>query len=186
MGQTLWFASRACGMVALLLLTLTVVLGALHTGRVSHAAWPRFVVHALHRNLALLAVVFVAVHVATAIIDPYAGIGWIDAVAPFASSYHPFWTGLGAVALDLFAALVVTSLARTHLPLAWWRRLHWSAYALWPIALAHGLGIGGADSGLGWVRAVDVACALTVVAAVVARLRARHPDTEARRALGLR
>jgi methionine sulfoxide reductase heme-binding subunit len=186
MGQTLWFASRACGMVALLLLTGTCVLGALHTGRVSHAAWPRFVLHGLHRNLALLAVVFVAVHVATAIVDPYAGIGWIDAVVPFASSYHPFWTGLGAAALDLFGAIVVTSLVRTLLPLAWWRALHGSAYALWPLALAHGLGLGGPDSALGWVRAVDAACALALLAAVAARLRSRHPDTVARRALETR
>jgi hypothetical protein len=185
MGQTLWLASRACGMVALLLLTGTSVLGALHTGRAAHAAWPRFVLHGLHRNVALLAVVFVAVHVATAIVDPYAGIGWIDAVVPFESSYHPFWTGLGAAALDLLAALVVTSLTRTRLPLAWWRGLHRTAYGLWPVALAHGFGSGG-DGRLGWVRAVDVACALAVLAAFVARLRARHPDTAARRAVGSR
>jgi DMSO/TMAO reductase YedYZ heme-binding membrane subunit len=183
MGQTLWFASRACGVVALVLLTGTTALGALHTGRAASAAWPRFVLHGLHRNLALLAVVFVAVHVATAIIDPYAGIRWIDAVVPFASRYHPFWTGLGAGALDLLAALVVTSLVRTRLPLAFWQRLHRTAYGLWPVALAHGLGLGGRDSGLGWVRAIDLACALAVAAALVARLRARHPDTEARRAL---
>lgn len=186
MGQTLWFASRACGVVALALLTGTTVLGALHTGRAASAAWPRFVLHGLHRNLALLAVAFVAVHVATAIVDPYAGIRWIDAAVPFASSYHPFWTGLGAAALDLLAALVATSLVRTRLPLLLWQRLHRAAYGLWPVALAHGLGIGGGDSRLGWVRGIDVACAVAVAAAVVARLRARHPDTDARRALGLR
>jgi sulfoxide reductase heme-binding subunit YedZ len=182
MGQTLWFASRACGLVALVLLTGTTALGALHTGRAASPAWPRFVLHGLHRNLALLAVVFVAVHVATAIIDPYAGIRWIDAVVPFASAYHPFWTGLGAAALDLLAALVTTSLVRTHLPLAFWQHLHRTAYGLWAVALAHGLGLGGDDSRLGWVRAIGVGCALIVSAAVVIRLRARHPDTEARQA----
>ena len=181
MGQTLWFASRACGLVALVLLTGTTALGALHTGRAASAAWPRFVLHGLHRNLALVAVVFVAVHVVTAIIDPYAGIRWIDAVIPFASAYHPFWTGLGAAALDLLAALVTTSLVRTHLPLAFWQQLHRTAYALWPVALVHGLGLGGSDSRLGWVRAIDAACALAVAGAVVARLRAHHPDTDARR-----
>jgi DMSO/TMAO reductase YedYZ heme-binding membrane subunit len=186
MGQTLWFASRACGLVSLVLLTATTVLGALHTGRAASATWPRFVLHGLHRNLALLAVVFVAVHVAAAIIDPYAGIRWIDAVIPFASRYHPFWTGLGATALDLLVALVVSSLVRTHLPLAFWQRLHRAAYGLWPVALIHGLGLGGSDSELGWVRAIDVACALAVAAAIAARLRARHPDTEVRRAMELR
>jgi DMSO/TMAO reductase YedYZ heme-binding membrane subunit len=182
MGQTLWFASRGCGLVALALLTGTTVLGALHTGRAASAGWPRFVMHGLHRNLALLAVVFVAVHVASAIIDPYAGIHWIDAVVPFTSAYHPFWTGLGAAALDLLTALVMTSLVRTHLPLAFWQHLHRTAYGLWPVALVHGLGLGGGDSRLGWVRAIDAACVLAVAAAVVARLRARHPDTDARHA----
>ncbi len=182
MTQSLWFASRACGLVALVLLTGVMVLGALHTGRTSSAAWPRFVLHAVHRNLALLAVVFVAVHVATSILDPYAGIRWIDAVVPFASNYQPFWTGLGAAAGDLLLALVATSLVRTRLPLRLWRGLHLAAYGLWPVAFVHGLGSGGADSTRGWVLVVDAGCAMAVAVAVALRLRARHPDTDARRA----
>ena len=181
MTQALWFASRACGQAALLLLTLAVVLGALHTGRVAGPRWPRFAVHTLHRNVAVLAVAFVAVHAATAIIDPYAGIRWVDAVVPFASTYQPFWTGLGAAAADLLLALVATSLVRLRLPWRLWRGLHYAAYVLWPVALAHGLGSGGADSDRGWVRTIDAGCALAVVAAVVLRARARHPDTAARR-----
>ena len=137
--------------------------------------------HGLHRNLALLALVFLGVHVATAIIDPYAGIRWWDAVVPFASTYHPFWTGLGAAASDLVVALVGTSVLRTWLPLRVWRAVHFAAYVLWPVALAHGLGIGGADSTRGWVQVIDGGCALVVVAAVAIRVRARHPDTELRR-----
>ena len=181
MNEALWFASRSCGQVALLLLTLVMVLGALHTGRAAARRWPRFAVHALHRNLAVLAVAFLAIHVSTAIIDPYAGIAWVDAVVPFASTYQPFWTGLGATAADLLLALVVTSLVRLQLPWWLWRGLHFAAYVLWPVALAHGLGIGGADGKRGWVQAVDAACALAVAAAVVVRMWARHQDTEARR-----
>ena len=101
------------------------MLGAIHTGRV-RARWPRFTLHALHRNLSLLTLVFLAVHVASAIIDPYAGIAWLDVVVPFVSTYHPFWLGLGAVALDLILAVVVTSLLR--LRMAAWRAVHLSAY----------------------------------------------------------
>ncbi len=182
MSQALWYASRSCGLVTLLLLTVVVVLGALHTGRATTRSWPRFALHALHRNLAVLAVAFVTVHAATAIIDPYAGITWVDTVVPFRSSYEPFWTGLGAAASDLLLALVVTSVVRTRLPWRLWRGLHFSAYLLWPVALVHGLGIGGADSARGWIRIVDAVCALAVLAAVVVRARARHQDTEARRA----
>ncbi len=180
MNQALWYASRSCGLVTLMLLTLVVVLGALHTGRAASRSWSRFAMHALHRNVALLLLAFLVVHVATAIIDPYAGIQWIDAVVPFVSSYHPFWTGLGAAAADLLVALVVTSLVRIRLPWRLWRGLHWAAYGLWPVALVHGWGIGGADSSRGWVLTVDGVCFLAVLTAVVMRTRARHPDTAAR------
>ena len=159
MGQSLWFASRGTGLVAALLLTATTVLGAIHTGRVAGARWPRFTVHAVHRNLSLLTLAFLAVHVASAIIDPYAGIAWLDVVVPFVSTYHPFWLGLGAVALDLILAVVVTSLLRPRIGLRQWRAVHLLAYALWPVALLHGVGIGGDDTRLGWVLALYLACA---------------------------
>ena len=183
MGQALWFLSRAAGLVALLLLTATVVVGTRHAARSSGARWPRFAVAAVHRNLSLLALVFVAVHAASAIVDPYAGLRWVDAVVPFVAGYHPLWLGLGTVALDLMLALVVTSLLRHRLGPRTWRALHLTAYLLWPLAVVHGLGIGGDDSALLWVRALNAACAVAVLVAVVRRLRAPNPDRAARRAL---
>jgi len=183
-GQALWFTSRGTGLVSLLLLTATVVLGTAHSGRAVSRGWPRFTLHAVHRNLSLVAVVFLAVHVVTAIVDPYAGIAWVDALVPFGSGYHPFWLGLGALALDLMIAVIVTSLVRTRIPLRLWRGVHLCAYGLWPVAVAHGLGIGGPDSTLPWVLAVDAACALAVVVALVRRVLADDPDRDARRAAG--
>jgi hypothetical protein len=179
--NVLWYASRATGLLTLLLLTSVFVLGALTGGRASSARWPRFAVAALHRNLTLLTVAFVLVHVSTAVIDGYAGIAWLDVMLPFGSVYHPFWLGLGAAAFDLFVALLVSSLLRPHIRPRLWRGLHWAAYACWPVAIAHGLGIGGADSRTGWVLIVTGACALAAVSAVVWRVTALHPDTEARR-----
>lgn len=180
-----WFAGRATGMVALLLLTGTVVLGASHAGRVTSGRWPRFALHAVHRNLSLVTLAFLAVHVTTAIVDPYAGIGWLDALVPFVSTYHPFWLGLGTVALDLILAVLATSLIRSRLPLRAWRAVHLASYALWPVALVHGWGIGGTDSGLWWVLGLDGLCVLAVVAAVARRLLAPDPDRAARRAAEL-
>jgi methionine sulfoxide reductase heme-binding subunit len=180
MGQALWFTSRATGLVALLLLTGSVVLGTAHSGRVATSGWPRFTLHAVHRNLSMLTVVFLAVHIASAIIDPYAGIAWLDAVLPFVSTYHPFWLGLGALALDLMLAVIVTSMLRTRIPVRLWRAVHLTAYALWPIAVAHGLGIGGADSGLGWVIGLNGACAAAVLFALVRRLRTRRSEIDVR------
>jgi len=111
-GTALWYASRATGVVTLVLLTAVVVLGMLVNRQGRLPGLPRFAVTGLHRNISLLSVVFLAIHVLTAIADPYVTIGWAATVIPFASPYKPFWLGLGAVSLDLIAALILTSLAR--------------------------------------------------------------------------
>jgi methionine sulfoxide reductase heme-binding subunit len=177
----LWYASRATGLVSQLLLTAVMVLGAANGARLSSHRWPRFAVAALHRNLSLLTVAFLAIHIATAIIDTYAGIEWITVVVPFVSHYEPFWLGLGTVAFDLLVALVLSSLARPRINPGLWRLIHWAAYACWPSAVIHGFGIGGADSRLVWVRVLDVVCVLIVVVAVWLRTGVQHADTEARR-----
>lgn len=186
MGQTLWFASRATGLVALVLLTASLALGVAMAGRAAGPRWPRFALGAVHRNLSLTTLLFLAVHVSTAIIDPYAKIGWLDAVVPFVSVYQPFWLGLGAVALDLMLAVLVTSVVRPRVGPRLWRAVHWSGYLCWPVAVVHGLGIGGKDSELGWVIALNAFCALVVLFAVFWRLRTRgtDPDHEARQATG--
>ena len=79
------------------------------------ARWPRFPSAGLHRNLTLLAIAFVAVHVVTTVADGYAPIGSADAFIPFVSPYRPVWLGLGAVAFDLLLALVLTSLLRARI-----------------------------------------------------------------------
>ncbi len=181
MTTALWYASRATGLVSLLLLTAVVVLGTANGARFAAANWPRFTIAALHRNLSLLTVVFLTVHVATAVIDPYAGIGWISVVVPFTGHYSPFWLGLGAVALDVLLALIITSLCRPWINPRLWRAIHWAAYLCWPVAVAHGLGIGGADTRLRWVLVLTGVCILTVVVAVLWRASVQHPDTEGRR-----
>lgn len=176
----LWYASRATGLIALVLFTASVVLGALGGGRFASPRWPRFALAAVHRNVSLLAVVFLAVHITTATVDPFAGIGWLDAVVPFRSVYHPFWLGLGAVATDLTIAIVVTSLLRPRINLRLWRWVHWVSYACWPLAVGHGIGTAPADIRLSWVVVVNLLCVLVVLGAVTWRAGARHMDTRAR------
>src|SRR5438046_927493 len=110
--QILWFATRGAGIVSLLLLTAVTCLGILTVVRWQSPRLPRFLTIGLHRNLALLSVVFLVVHVATAIADPFTSLGVAAALVPLASSYRPVWVGLGVVSLDLFAALIVSSLLR--------------------------------------------------------------------------
>lgn len=170
----LWYASRAAGLLALLLLTASMVLGALTAGRASSPGWPRFTVAALHRNLTLLTVLFVAVHVATAVLDGYVVLRWQDALLPFLSAYDPFWVGLGAAAFDLLVALLVTSLLRTRIRPRVWRAVHWAAYLCWPVAVLHGFGIGGGgDTRTGWGVAVVITCVAAVGGVVVWRAGTR-------------
>jgi methionine sulfoxide reductase heme-binding subunit len=167
-GTALWYASRATGVVGLLLLTIVVVLGILVNRQGRLPGLPRFVVTGLHRSLSLLAVVFLGVHVATAIADPYVTIGAAAAVVPFTSPYKPFWLGLGAVSLDVIAALIVTSLLRSHLTRRAWRAVHWLAYAAWPAAMVHSLG-SSTDMRSGVLRDVLIGCAMATGGALVWR-----------------
>jgi len=182
-SQALWYLTRATGLVSLVLLTLVMVLGVSQVQRWSPARWPRFVTAALHRNASLLAVVFLALHIVSAVIDPFAPISIVSAVVPFASPYRTLWLGLGAVAFDLIVALVVTSLLRERMGYRLWRTIHWTAYACWPIAFVHGLGTG-SDGRVGWVLGLDLVCLVAVLASVIWRLAANWQLDPARRAVG--
>jgi len=168
-GTALWYASRATGVVTLLLLTAVLLLGILVNRQGRLPGLPSFAVTGLHRNVSLLAVAFLAIHVITAIVDPYVTIGLAAAVLPFASSYKPFWLGLGAISLDLIAALILTSLARARLSRRVWRSIHWLAYAAWPLAVVHSLG-SSSDARSGLVLSVLTGCVLAVAFALAWRL----------------
>lgn len=168
-GSALWYLTRGTGVVTLLLLTLTVVLGITEVSRWANTHFPRFVTAALHKNVSLLVMAFLGVHIVTAIGDGYVPIRWIDAVVPFASAYKPAFLGLGAVAFDLLIALIVTSLLRKHIGYRLWRAVHWAAYACWPIAFLHGITIG-TDKHTTWMLALSLGCLATVAGAVWWRL----------------
>ncbi len=168
-SKLLWYLTRGSGLVCLVLLTASVVLGIATTARISAPRWPRFLIAALHRNVSLFVMVVLVFHIAVAVLDSYAPIGWLDAVIPLKSSYRPLWLGLGALSLDLLLAVIVTSLLRERLGYRRWRAVHWAAYASWLSAVFHGLGTG-SDTKTPWVLVLTVVCVLGVVAALGLRL----------------
>lgn len=171
-SQYLWFVSRASGVLLLVLLSAVLVLGAA-TRLGSGLGWlPRFGVAELHRRLSLFAVLLLGLHVATAILDPYVTIGWLAAVVPFASPYRALAIGLGAAAVDLGGAVLLTSLLRRRLGFRTWRAVHWLAYLAWPVAFAHSVTAGG-DLGVWWVAVAEYASLTMAAAAVIARLLSR-------------
>jgi DMSO/TMAO reductase YedYZ heme-binding membrane subunit len=170
-----WYLARATGAVALVLLTVSVVLGVLGSMRFSAAPrWPRFAIDALHRDSSLLVIVLVAIHIVTSVLDGFAPISLIDGLIPFQTPYRPLWMGLGALSFDLLIALVVTSLLRRRLGYRSWRAIHWLAYASWPVAVLHGLGAG-SDVKAWWMLALTVACLAAVVIAIFARIGRAAP-----------
>ncbi len=173
--STYWYLTRSTGAVAMLLLTLSVALGVAGVGRFSTPRWPRFVVDSLHRNVSLLALAFLLVHILTAVLDSFAPISLIDAFVPFVGSYRPFWLGLGAVSFDLLLAVTLTSLVRRRLGYGAWRATHWLAYACWPIALLHGLGTG-SDVKSTWLLALSIGCLAMVALAVGVRAITGWPE----------
>ncbi len=169
-SPALWYLSRATGVVSLVLLSVVVVVGVLVNRRGRLPGLPTFAVTGLHRNISLLAVALLAVHILSAIVDPYVTIGWVAAIVPFTSPYKPGWVGLGAFALDLLVAVVVTSLVRLRLGQRAWRAVHWLAYVAWPVAVAHGIGAA-PDLRHGILLDVTLLSVAAVLAAVWWRVR---------------
>jgi len=167
--QVLWYATRGAGMMSLILLSTVVVLGILSHARFGTRSWPRFVTPALHRNLSLLAVVIVTIHVVTAITDPFTHLGVVAAVVPFGSYYRTFWLGLGTLSGELALAVIATSLVRPWLGRFTWKAIHFSSYPLWIMAVAHSLGTG-SDASAMWMEAIAVLCVAGVTGATAWRV----------------
>ena len=170
-----WYLTRSSGAVALILLTITLVIGIVLIGRVRSERWPRFAIDGVHRSVSLLAVMFLTIHIVTAVLDSFAPISVLDAFVPFAGPYRPLWLGLGAVAVDLLLAVIITSLLRLRFGHRAWRATHWTAYGAWPMAMLHALGTG-SDVRLTWLQVICAACGAAVLIAILTRVAIGWPD----------
>jgi len=168
-SPVLWYATRATGLVALILLTSTTVLGILTANRTVTLRWPGFALQDLHRRLSVITMAFLAAHIVTSVIDTYVHIGWAAVVVPFASSYKRLWVALGSVGVDLLLAVAVTSFLRHKIRARTWRAVHWLAYLSWPVALSHAFGMG-TDMRQAWVSALAIACIAVVIGAATWRI----------------
>lgn len=170
-SSPLWFITRSTGITAFVLLTVATVLGIAATQRaLASPAWPRFATQQLHRNVSLLAMLVLVVHIVTTLLDSYVNVGWLSFVVPFWSSYRTLGVALGTTAFDLLLLVVVTSLLRLRMSARLWRTVHLSSYAAWPMALLHFLNTGTDAAHDRWGIWLGIACAATVVAAAGLRL----------------
>ncbi|SNT00146.1 hypothetical protein SAMN05421812_102695 [Asanoa hainanensis] len=159
----------AAGVVTLVLLTLAVMVGVLATDRTVLRPRHRVLLQPVHSALSVLAVGAVVLHVVSMIAKGYAST--LDVLLPFLGG-RSFEVGMGALALYLMVSVFWTGLIRARFAGSgrpWlWRVLHSGAYAAWPIALYHGFEAGRAAAA--WVELSYFACALAVVATLLARL----------------
>lgn len=175
MSAALWALGRGTGVVALVLFTVSLVLGIVaRSGR--PVPWlGRFGTSDLHRTAALTGTALVVAHVGTLYLDPFAQLRLVDLVFPFLGAYKPLWLGLGTLALDLLGIITVVSLLRHRVGPRVFRTVHWATYALWPVAMAHALG-NGTDTGHRWFLLFAGSCALVVGGALVWRLCANYTE----------
>jgi sulfoxide reductase heme-binding subunit YedZ len=172
--QGLWFLSRGSGLVLLALFSAIIALGVAVANGSAPRRWPRFSVVELHRTLSLFGIALLALHVLTALLDPFVTIGWAATLVPFVSPYRTAAIAAGTLAVDLAGAVLVTSLLRRRLGFRAWRAVHWLAYLAWPLAFAHSLTAGN-DLGIWWVGLIEWGCAALVGTAVLARVLGRSP-----------
>jgi sulfoxide reductase heme-binding subunit YedZ len=170
MSPTVWYVARASGTVAYVLLSASVIVGALMSGR-ARLSWPRFAVEELHRFLTILTGVFIVVHGGALLLDRVVPISLGQEVVPFTSSYRPFALGLGVTAAELMAAVGLTNLVRDQLPRHIWRRAHYLTIAVWVFASVHGV-LAGSDRGDPWFAGVVASAASAVLLAFWLRARA--------------
>src|SRR6516165_7978336 len=173
-----WYLARGTGAVSLVLLTGTVVLGIMDSVRFTSPRWPRFAIDTVHRDVSLLVLVVLAIHIVTSVLDGFAPIRLFDGVIPFVTPYRPLWMGLGTLSFDLLLAIAITSLVRRRLGYRAWRAIHWLAYASWPVAVLHGLGTG-SDVKQWWMLGLTAACIMAVLVAVWTASRTCRATTQA-------
>jgi hypothetical protein len=180
---TLWLTARGAGLAALVLLTLSTVLGTFGSRHGANEPNPnparRYLVQYLHRAFAGLGLVALALHLGAVLADPYAHVGWVGALLPFGSAYRPPAVALGSLAAYTLIGVAVLGLARGRLAASprgarVWRWLHGLAYAGWVAAIWHGF-TAGTDTTLAWVHGLYVGCLIAVLAAVATRLLGYRP-----------
>jgi methionine sulfoxide reductase heme-binding subunit len=168
-----WYAARAAGVAAYLLLSTVVCLGLTMAGKKRLERWPRFALEDVHRFGGLLVGSFVIVHVATIAVDSYLPFSVAAVAVPFVASYRPIFTALGIVAAELLLALAVTNRYRDRLPYTFWRRAHYLNFAVWTGATVHGLG-SGTDRSTPWLMGIFAGAVAAVLAVTSWRVLRRR------------
>ncbi len=169
MDKVWWYATRSAGVVAWMLLTVSVLWGlALSTKVFGKRPRPNWLLD-LHRYLGGLAVVFTAVHVIAIVLDSFVTFSLVNVLVPFTGSWHPAAVAWGIVAMYALVAVEITSLLRARVSKQLWRATHYLSFPLFALATIHVLAAG-TDRHTFLLRALLVSGVLAVVALTAIRL----------------
>ena len=157
--HTYWYLTRSAGLVAYLMLFVSVTLGLTMTGGVLERWLRRYRVYDLHRYLSLLTLIVIVFHVLIVLPDRYLSFSVAELLLPFASPYRPLYMTLGGLSLYLMAIIIGTFYLRRLFSYARWRFVHYATFGAYVLALVHGIGAG-TDTPAGWVQYLYAATAL--------------------------
>jgi sulfoxide reductase heme-binding subunit YedZ len=149
-SPAIWYAARASGVAAYVVLSIVVCLGLTLGGKAQSRRWPRFSVEDVHRFGGLLVGSLIGVHIVAIAADSFLPFSLTQLIVPFTSTYRPLWTGLGIAAAEILLALAITNHYRKRLPYSFWRKAHYLNFAVWGLASVHGL-MSGTDRGAVWL-----------------------------------
>jgi sulfoxide reductase heme-binding subunit YedZ len=161
-SPAIWYAARASGVAAYVVLSLVVCLGLTLGRKAQNRLWPRFSVEDIHRFGGLLVGSLIGVHVLTIAADSFLPFSLTQLIVPFTARYRPIWTGLGIAAAELLLALAITNHYRKRLPYRFWRTAHYLNFAVWTLASIHGL-MSGTDRGAPWLAIIYGVAVASVV-----------------------
>jgi methionine sulfoxide reductase heme-binding subunit len=167
-SPAIWYAARASGVAAYVVLSLVVCLGMSLGGKVQSRRWPRFSLEDVHRFGGLLVGSLIGIHILTIAADSFLPFSLTQLLVPFTSSYRPIWTGLGIAAAELLLALAITNHYRKRLPYSFWRKAHYLNFAVWTLASVHGL-MSGTDRGAAWLAILYGVAVASVLSMLVWR-----------------
>ena len=177
-AHLVWYVDRAAGYTALVLLTVSILLGLLLSLKVGSPRWPRFLTNDVHEHITLMSLVFIAIHGLAILIDPFMRFGLGDVLVPFGTAYHPMAMALGIVAGYLALAIWLSSRVRKQIGFRMWRRLHYTKFLVYVFAGAHTLLIGN-DRSTNWGRGVVMASVALVLLLSLVRLATSGPKQPA-------
>jgi predicted ferric reductase len=167
-GNYAWYAARAGGILAFVLLTASVVVGLLLSGRARLQRWPRFALEDVHGFVGLLAGSFILLHGAALLVDSYLPFSLRNLLVPGTAPYRPLAVAAGVIGAELLAALAITNRYRKALPHRFWRRAHYLNFAVWALALVHGI-TAGTDTRSLWAIVIYLTSAALVGGGAAAR-----------------